>query len=172
VSRRSCKPWTPDDIARLISMAEAGASWDAIGEALSRGPFGCQAKWRDLRPAEERARSRVAKLAEMRKGSTMAAPRAVRRDSRDSEIFVARQAPPRPPAMPPQSLTAAVLGDPVPGRSALDQRMRTSGGNSSRKWLNSRSAAGVLIAHAHLGVRRTDYLKSFGWNLTCNTPGS
>lgn len=132
---RGSKPWTPDEIARLISMAEAGASWDAIGEALSRGPFGCQAKWRELRSPEERARTRVAKLDQMRKGSTMAAPRAVRRDIRDSEIIVARQAPARPTG------PAAAIADRRRARRSL-ARAQCAGSAShadirrKRKWLN------------------------------------
>jgi hypothetical protein len=104
-------------------MAEAGASWAVIADALSRGQIACQTKWRELRSPEERARTRVAKLAAINAASTTAAPRAPRRDSRAAEIIVARRAPQRPPQVgaAPRSLTALVLGDPPPGRSALDQ---------------------------------------------------
>lgn len=130
--RKLWKRWTPDDIAKLISMAEAGTAWAVIAEALSRGPDACHTKWRELRPAEDRARTRVARLAASKAASNTAAPRAPRRDSRDAEVLAARAAlaARRPVAAARRSLTALILGDPLPGRSALDQRdgggMRTN----------------------------------------------
>ncbi|XUM25071.1 hypothetical protein ACRAVF_33950 (plasmid) [Bradyrhizobium oligotrophicum S58] len=120
--RTKSKPWTDNDVDVLVTMAEAGAQWAAIAAALTRSPVGCQAKWRELRTPEQRALTRVAKIADLNAAATTAAPRARHCDSRDAEIMIARQAPPRLPAQPPRSLTAAVLGDPPPGRSALDQR--------------------------------------------------
>ena len=102
---KTSKAWTEEDHRRLCAMVEDGQSWKEIGIALGRTEQAC--------------------YTHHRRGHVPRGPKN-RRRSLDS-AFQARQAIAE---LPPRSLTAEFFGDPLPGRSALDQRRQMPSGPS------------------------------------------
>lgn len=107
--------WTPEEIERVLSL----------------GRTACLADWPAI--AREHFPGRTAKACKQqyyvhRRAALGVAPRTPSRpqdkqkvDPRPTKVPAAAK-----PAPAPQSLTAAIMGDPPPGRSALDQRQQFS----------------------------------------------
>lgn len=91
--------WTEDDIAVLRAQARVGKTVKQIGSIIGRHP--------------ETVRSKAKLL-----GIQLSF--AARRHPKEPTVVVVR--PPMPTPKPHTSLTALVMGDPLPGRSALDQK--------------------------------------------------
>lgn len=96
--------WSPEDHARMMTMAEAEFSWAEIGEALDRSPCACQTRYRDYKDGG-----------------------GFRRTERQNKVVIAAARRAAEVAIPHASLTAAFFGDPLPGRSALDRRQAEGG---------------------------------------------
>lgn len=102
------RPWTPDDIARLLHMRDVQhLPWSVIDAALRRSKGGSQLKHRSIRKGPI--------LREIRSGPdacSRTVPSAVALELRDARNAAANRMTP----------TAAFFGDPPPGYSALDRR--------------------------------------------------
>lgn len=105
--------WTPDEIERLLMLGcdRRLDEWPGIAAAHfpGRTPDACKQQYYE--------RSRAARGVAPKAQSRQAAP-----DPSPKKTHVAVPAP----ALEPLSITAAILGDPLPGRSALDRRMDTA----------------------------------------------
>lgn len=86
------KFWTPEEFDELKRLRASGMMWEEVDAALGRTKGNSRSKFENER-SKDRVRSRVAETA-----SRGAAPSYH------------------------QSLTAELMGDPLPGRSALDRR--------------------------------------------------
>lgn len=134
--------WTEEDDNRLEKLRKEGRSWRSIGDRLDRSEASCSARMVFLRRQRgETMRSRlpwtdedVAEVIRLREVENlswseidrrMKRPRgcsATKYDSLRRKIPTPRPKPPQAAHQAPASLTAAILGDPLPGRSALDRR--------------------------------------------------
>lgn len=104
--------WTPEEDARLLALRQQGLTWDTIAAALpGRTTHGCQSRAYSL---SARGASGVG-----RERSNFSVPSQERR-SAIARAIAARDAA----AQAPRTLTAMICGDPLPGRSALDQAPR------------------------------------------------
>lgn len=104
--------WTPEEDARLLALRQQGMTWDTIAAALpGRTVHGCQSRAYSL---SERGASGIGK-----ERSNFGVPAQERRCA-IARALAARDAA----AMAPRTLTAMICGDPLPGRSALDQGPR------------------------------------------------
>jgi hypothetical protein len=132
--------WTPSDVDRLMQARAAGLSFDVIGGELNRTPDACQqAFYLEQRRRKAERAGRFAQLAARSRQYEAARPK---------PVPVAIAVPARPPGRPAarggrsvlsallrdgvdvrdidaRGITAVVLGDPLPGRSALDERRRS-----------------------------------------------
>lgn len=93
------RQWSAADIDEMRRMKAKGLCFVRIGVKLRRTPRHCQEKFFDL--------------------STGKVPRAPVRNQVTSKVAAQRKSR---IALQHASITAAVFGDPLPGRSALDQR--------------------------------------------------
>lgn len=102
--------WSEEDCTRLLALVDAGESWDAIAAAIDRTVWACKVKLSCLRghkglPGNQATRvaapvqQRMAEVARLQRLHDAALPR---------------------------SLTAEFCGDPLPGRSALDEKLRAA----------------------------------------------
>jgi hypothetical protein len=127
--------WSKDDDLQLIGMVSEGsppvgnAAWEPIAQNFpGRSALACRQRWRFLRDEaagkapRDRSRERVANYRRVQKQN--------REEARTPVV-----APYQPPQPVPLSYAVfanhIVFGDPLPGRSALDQRRQsnsTSGG--------------------------------------------
>lgn len=106
--------WTPQEDARLLALRQQGLTWDTIAAALpGRTVNACTARAYSL---SERGASGIGKAR-----SSDGVPSQERR-SAIARALAARDAA----AMAPRTLTAMICGDPLPGRSALDQGSRAA----------------------------------------------
>lgn len=101
------KPWSYPESTKLLKACGDRSiprtEWMAIAASLggTRTVAACKQQLAKLRALDRRKKNQV------------------KADARRAEM----QAPPAPHALPQHaSLTAAIFGDPLPGRSALDQR--------------------------------------------------
>jgi hypothetical protein len=100
----AARPWTPDEARRLRAMKKAGRNSDFIATQLpGRTRMAIQTRWSLMQQIDDEA----------------AAPSVRGQHARDIALEQARAA--RIGAREPRSLTAAICGDPPPGRSALDR---------------------------------------------------
>lgn len=131
---RTNPPWLPRQIELLERLAESGAPFRTISEQVGHPVFGCYSKIRDLR-AQRRATAGQPKKIRVPK-PPKATPVAA------APIFL--QAAPGPAPLraastsklvmdaelrariSEQGITAGLLGDPRPGRSALDRMKERS----------------------------------------------
>jgi hypothetical protein len=102
-------PWLADEIERLLALGHTARldEWPAIAETHfpGRTAKACKQQYYNCRAA----RASLGAKAQLQEPEAAAVPvRAHRAETRE-----------------PQSITAAVFGDPPPGRSALDQRAAT-----------------------------------------------
>lgn len=139
--------WTSDEVFQLMMLRLAGWSWDDIGLELNRKPVACA--WRhnyeSLKRGAERERA-FTRLAE--KSRAFEAERSAKLAALAARNTV-KPSSPRSPASPSvtrsgrafvglamrdgvdirditqRGVTAVLLGDPPPGRSALDERRRS-----------------------------------------------
>lgn len=127
------KRWTDPEIAKLLALRARGDNWDDIAREMRRTPSACQVQFGKHRPAGTSKKRRA-----MRTKQAPLAP----------VIAVLQAAPGAPSArrvstavllhdaelrarIALQGLTAGLLGDPLPGRSALDERKaRGQGGGN------------------------------------------
>jgi hypothetical protein len=95
---RTFKSWTPEEHARLVALRAAEKPWPDIATELGRSELACRTRYSNYQNGGgfRRTRSEV--------NEAIAAAREERGSAR------------------PRSLTAEFSGDPLPGRSALDQR--------------------------------------------------
>ena len=110
--------WSEEDRAKLLAMADARAPVTAIAAALGRSVFAVKYQLQQLREKAQVAAQGVSPAALNGKAGLNSW-----RDKRAAEA-VARVRNAEAAAQP-RSLTAAICGDPLPGRSALDQRRPT-----------------------------------------------
>lgn len=110
------QPWTPEEDTRLWALVRAAQAtggkfdWHAIAAQMpNRNPDACKQHYFLLKRKEE--------------GRPERKPYAERERRTRAEIVEARQAPIPETKWPRHaSLTAAICGDPLPGRSALDEK--------------------------------------------------
>ena len=102
-------PWKPDDIALLVDLRAQGAAINDIAERLNRTVASVHGKLNHIR-AERRPRPK----AKMGRPPITPPP--------DDHRIAALAARDRRLALAPRDLTASLLGDPLPGYSALDRR--------------------------------------------------
>jgi hypothetical protein len=95
------KSWPPEDVAQLVMLKdEARLGWTEIGKRLNRSSGTCWSKYHYIK-------------------NHVASVKVVAREPANAEThreWLRRM------ALSPVSLTAALLGDPLPGYSALDKR--------------------------------------------------
>lgn len=109
--RRVVKRWTSDEVGRLLHMRDVERkSWPEIDTALGRGEQQAYNKYRDVK--QPAARVRVSK----------SDGRGIGRDRLEAVIADRETRN----LLAHTSLTAMVCGDPLPGRSALDQKRMAS----------------------------------------------
>jgi hypothetical protein len=97
------RPWSAEDVTRLFEMIEIeGVSFPDCDKHFSRGKNACATKY-----YSERSR----RFAGPREENERIAPLLAERDERDRLRLQ-------------QSPIAALMGDPLPGCSALDERMK------------------------------------------------
>lgn len=102
-AKRRPRAYTAEDIATLLRMREVECKqFDEIGRVLKRSPQNCCDKYRSLRPNLYRKRKRVL---------------------RAKQVTAISIVVPMVVAPAHASITSAFFGDPLPGRSALDQRL-------------------------------------------------
>ncbi|WP_316172436.1 hypothetical protein [Bradyrhizobium sp. SZCCHNRI2049] len=103
--------WTHREMETLLRLAQAGETWTTINGEIGRGAHACENRFqRVATKLQKEARARAL---------------AARRSLKAPVETPARKKPIAPiVSAAPRSLTAAVLGDPLPGRSALDQRQQ------------------------------------------------
>lgn len=101
---RNDERWTEEENTDLVRRADAGESYQEIGRVLNRTGWACKAQYGILK------RGGTARL------NQIDLARQADREAREEAIRQARA------AWQPQSITAWLLGDPRPGRSALDQK--------------------------------------------------
>lgn len=136
ISTQICKLRIRRDLRALRAEAAAadqqtnhGAFWspEEIERVMSLGSTACLADWPTI--AREHFPGRTAKACKeqyyvRRRTARCAAHNAPSQVKQKVEPRRHITAPPRLSAAAPQSLTAAIMGDPLPGRSALDQRQQ------------------------------------------------
>ncbi|WP_316184700.1 hypothetical protein [Bradyrhizobium sp. SZCCHNRI1003] len=105
--------WTPHDIARLARLAEAGARWVEVAAAIGRASESCQMKWHAIATDDQKA-TRAAAM-DAKRGGRPSLPAPVPKQKQAVLAIVAPSGP--------RTLTAAMFGDPLPGRSALDRKV-------------------------------------------------
>lgn len=98
-------PWSPEDWARALSMRNVGATYLQIAEELRTNVGRVATKFNTIRAAHKR------KLNPERQRLPAAGAQPAS-DVRAERDYATRGT---------QSLTASLLGDPLPGRSALDK---------------------------------------------------
>jgi hypothetical protein len=109
--------WTPEDLARLDREVEAvrgrdkTIDWRSVGEAMERGSVSCRCQYWLQQKRKRGVPSRRSRGGQ--KGVTRAElnGRAV---AARAELL----------SLPPRTLTAEFFGDPMPGRSAYDRKLR------------------------------------------------
>jgi hypothetical protein len=94
--------WTADENAQLIAAGDRGEEWGAIGIRLKRTRWACKVQYNALK----------------REGAPVKP--SYSRAARQSAIALAQEIRETRPQH--RSITAEIFGDPLPGRSALDQR--------------------------------------------------
>lgn len=100
--------WTPEENSELLRRGENNERFEDIGRDLKRTRWACKVRYHALKRAAALPPGEVAQPVKRRTAAEVAAAAKV---ARESQIFH-------------QSLTAAFCGDPLPGRSALDRRLR------------------------------------------------
>lgn len=123
--------WTARESAELIALQERGDNWADIAEALGRTLPACQGQFYKIRPVNAPYKPRAPRV------GAQVAPELPELVS----VVAIAQAPAKPPGARCLStavlvadaelrariavlgLTAGLLGDPLPGRSALDMRL-------------------------------------------------
>lgn len=121
--------WTDREIAELFALRAQDANWDDIALALRRTSAACQMAFSKRRPAGTAKKRRSAPLSVPRQSSLPAppsipivqAPATAPGARRVSTAVLIADAELRA-RIALQGLTAGLLGDPLPGRSALDRR--------------------------------------------------
>lgn len=121
--------WNDIDISKLLAAVACGYHWGDIAQALGRTIGACQMQYFKCRPAGAPKKKRAVRIQQTRAVPLVPSP---------SIAFV--QAAPAPPSVRRvstaaliadaelrtrialQGITAGLLGDPLPGRSALDRR--------------------------------------------------
>lgn len=93
--------WTPEENATLLAAGDKGKEWGDIGVRLKRTRWACKVQYHFLK----------------RCGSIKVSNQ---RASRQNATALAKEIRETRPQY--RSLTAEFFGDPLPGRSALDQR--------------------------------------------------
>lgn len=106
--------WTTSEHETLLKLCESGIGWPAISSALGRTIPACKfqharlsrgfAKRIDNRPRKTDRAGKPLTHAEIKASASAEADRRARAN------------------LNPSSITAAIFGDPLPGRSALDMR--------------------------------------------------
>lgn len=114
--RRKSKRWTDSERARLI---QRGASWAKIGEELGRTGDACQVEFARIK-REGAAERLIARMqapamhqAEDCRPTISRVPTSLAALQVNAELLARVEL---------QGVTAGLLGDPLPGRSALDRR--------------------------------------------------
>ena len=109
-SRKPPKFWTPQELATLVRLKNEGCGWDVIAahpHLRGRSHVSMQSKWHAIAHHESRI-----------------APDGSTRD-RETVTSLRQRAEQARAAMPQHvDLTAQIMGDPLPGRSALDRQGR------------------------------------------------
>ena len=100
--------WTAEQESRLCELAGQGLSWAAIGAALDRTADACHRRYYQLRGPCSGSRAHYAPSLVSSRARQLAAATAAQARLKADEAE--------------RSLTAILCGDPLPGRSALDQR--------------------------------------------------
>lgn len=99
------RPWSDDDVARLIRMREVeGKTWREIDVALGRPQSGSQLKYKALKAPDTLS------------AGSIGGGRVVLSPDQEANLRARKDAENR------MSLTATLFGDPPPGYSALDRR--------------------------------------------------
>lgn len=111
--RQLTKLWSAEDLQKLRTLADVidvhtKETWAEIGIALGRSLAACKGKYFWERDRAVRKKAPVGPAVQTWRGRDAAMERARMRNARAPE---------------PQSLTAWLCGDPLPGRSALDQKL-------------------------------------------------
>lgn len=131
--------WTSDEVFQLMMLRLAGWPWDDIGSALNRKPVACA--WRhnyeSLKRGAERERAFTHLAEKSRSYETehsvvanrttvkSSSPRPSVTRSGRSFVGLAMREGVDIRDVRERGATAVLLGDPLPGRSALDERRRS-----------------------------------------------
>jgi hypothetical protein len=170
--------WTEEEDARLEALRAEGRSWRAIGDRLDRSEASCSQRMTQIRARRgEMMKSRVpwtdedvAEVIRLREVEDLMWSEIDRRMQRPrgcsaTKYDSLRRQPPKPRPKPPQAtyqahatLTGAILGDPLPGRSALDRKRAgivdppvvTATGRPSFERLAAEMAARITLPGAPL----------------------
>lgn len=116
MGRGRAPTWTAVQEQEFLAEYVTGASWTQMAEKLNRGASGLQSRWHRIAAALE-----PDKAVALRKQRAAAVE--LRLYPHLKVASVQRVSPPLVVSLPqPLSLTAAIMGDPLPGRSALDRK--------------------------------------------------
>jgi hypothetical protein len=102
-ARKQQRPWSTEERAELLRRGDVGDPFEVIGRDIARTRWACKVQYHCLKRANS-------------------APPVTMRTVREAATIKAAEVKRETAALPRQSLTAAVLGDPLPGRSALDRK--------------------------------------------------
>lgn len=107
--------WTNDEVERMVTFARNGVPFSAIGGELGRSVSGVRLKFKEYAASLTTAQRKALWL---ERDTNLQLPIYGLASAAQLADRAARE------ATAPSSLTAALLGDPLPGRSALDLRGR------------------------------------------------